>query len=26
MQKDAMTTDFCWKTSAMKYLDVYKSL
>jgi len=26
MQKNAMTTDFCWKTSAMKYLEVYKSL
>jgi len=26
MQKNAMTTDFCWKTSALKYLDVYKSL
>lgn len=26
MQKNAMTTDFCWKTSAKKYLDVYKSL
>ena len=26
MQKNAMTTDFCWKTSAKKYLDVYQSL
>ena len=26
MQNNAMTTDFCWKTSAKKYLDVYKSL
>lgn len=26
MQKNAMTRDFCWKTSANKYLDVYKSL
>lgn len=26
MQKNAMTTDFCWKTSAKKYLEVYKSL
>lgn len=26
MQRNAMTADFRWKTSAMKYLDVYKSL
>lgn len=26
MQKNAMTSDFCWKTSAKKYLDVYKTL
>ena len=26
MQKNAMTKDFSWKTSAKKYLDVYKSL
>ena len=26
MQKNAMTSDFCWKTSAQKYLDVYKTL
>lgn len=26
MQKNAMKTDFCWRTSAKKYLEVYKSL